>query len=807
MSGKEKVRILEEEMKDSYLDYSMSVIVGRALPDLRDGLKPVHRRILYAMFEMGLSADKPHKKCARVVGEVLGKYHPHGDQAVYDALVRLAQDFSMRYPLVDGQGNFGSIDGDSPAAMRYTEVRLSKIAMEMLENIREDTVDFVPNFDNSLKEPVVLPSKLPNLLVNGSSGIAVGMATNVPPHNLREVCKAIIEFIDNPEITVEQIMKIMPGPDFPTGGEIYGNSGILQAYKLGRGKIIVRGRTKLELDKNNEPRAIIVEEIPYMVNKTALIEDITESVKSEHIKQIAGLNDESDREGMRLVITLKRGANPDVVLNQLYKHTRLQTTYGIILLGLIDNKPKETGILGLFEDFVNHRLEVVRRRTQFELLKAKERLHILEGLLIALKHIDDIIKLIKKSKSPKEAMEHLIKVYKLSEKQARAILDMKLAKLTGLEQKAVEDEHRELTERVKELEAILSSKDRQQRIIKQELELLIDKYGDERRTKITEGDFFYDEIDYEELIEEQTVVITKSYKGYVKRTLIDEYKNQHRGGKGVTACKLYEDDFVEDVFVTSTHAYLLCFSNRGRLYWLKGYMIPEGSRTARGNHISNLLELDKEEKISTVIPVREFKEGYLLFVTKKGRVKKTELSAYSRPRKGGIIAIKLNGDELKRVLLTSGNNNIIIATANGKAIRFNEREVRAMGRSAAGVIGIRMRGNDFVVGAEVADENKTILTVTENGYGKRTKLSEYPVKHRGGLGVINIKTMKRNGRVVSILSVSDNDHVMLISSEGIMIRIPVRGISCIGRNTQGVRLMKLNPKDRVASVSKVEEIE
>ncbi|MBW2987890.1 DNA gyrase subunit A [Candidatus Woesearchaeota archaeon] len=808
MAEKHKIRLIEDEMRESYLDYSMSVIVSRALPDIRDGLKPVHRRILYAMYEMGLTPERPFKKSARVVGEVLGKFHPHGDQAVYDSLVRMAQEFSMRYPLVRGQGNFGSVDGDSPAAMRYTEVKLTKLAMEILENIHEDTVDFVPNFDNSLQEPVVLPSKVPNMLINGGSGIAVGMATNIPPHNLREVCRAITAYIDNPEISVEGIMDMMPGPDFPTGGIIYGNEGIKHAYMTGRGKIVVRGKTRVETDKSGEPNAIVVEEIPYMVNKTLLIEDITKCVKSGVIKQISGLNDESDREGMRLVIKLKRGSEPEVVLNQLYKHTRLQTTFGIIMLGLIDNRPKQLNLKGMFECFVNHRLTIIKRRTQYEYLKSKERLHILDGLKIALENIDAVIKLIKSAKSPKEAEIGLVESYQLSEKQARAILDMKLSKLTALEQEALEKEHKVLTERIKELEAILASKEKQLEIIKEELFLISEKYGDDRRTEIIEGDFGFSDIDYEDLIEEESVVVTLSNQGYIKRTLLEEYRSQGRGGKGITAGKLHEDDFMEHVFVASTHSYLLCFSNKGKVYWLKVYQIPEGSRIARGTHIRNLLNLEEDERINTVVPVKVFDpERYLTFVTRGGKVKRTSLEAYSRPRRVGIIAISLvNKDEVVCVLPTDGKGDIIIATANGKAIRFKETEVRVMGRNASGVRGIRLSKDDYVIGSVVAEEGKTLLTVTENGFGKRTRFEEYPTKHRGGKGVINIKTTKRNGRVVSIKSVSDDDEIMMVSTDGIAIRIRARDISVIGRNTQGVRLMRVNKGSRVASVGRVVEL-
>jgi DNA gyrase subunit A len=807
--AREKLRLIEDEMRESYLDYSMSVIVGRALPDLRDGLKPVHRRILYAMSEMGLIPERPFKKSARVVGEVLGKFHPHGDQAVYDSLVRMAQPFSMRHMLVRGQGNFGSVDGDRAAAMRYTETKLSKVAMEIIKDIDMDTVDFQPNFDNSLEEPIVLPSRFPNLLVNGSSGIAVGMATNIPPHNLNEVCRAISKYIENPEVSEEELLEVLPGPDFPTGGEIYGDSGIKLAYKTGKGKLTVRGKTRIEEDKNGEAKAIIIEEIPYMVNKTLLIEDISKAVKAGIIKQVSGLNDESDREGMRLVVTLKKGANVDVLLNQLYKHTRLQTTFGIIIIGLVDNYPKQVGLKGLLKIYVDHRLDIVKRRSQFELIKAKDRLHILDGLRIALKHIDAIIALIKGSKSPAEAHSALMSEYSLSEKQASSILDMKLSRLTALEQRAVEDEYLLLTQRAKELEAILASQEKQLSIISDEIELLQDKYGEARRTKILQGDFDQQELDYEALIEEHIVVITKSHNGYIKRVALDEYRAQARGGRGITAGKLHDDDFMDEVFVTSTHSYILCFSNRGKVYWLRGFNIPEASRLAKGTHIRNLLELSEGEKLNAVIPIREFdSEHYLTFFTKQGRLKKTSLKAYSNPRRGGIIAINLNeGDDVEAVLHTDGKQELIVASAEGKAVRFREAEARPMGRNAAGVKAISLRKSDRVIGAVVVEPQKTLLTVTRNGYGKRTLYEDYSTIHRGGKGVINIKTTERNGNVVGIKSVTNDDQIILISTGGIMIRMAVDAISIIGRNTQGVRLMRLEEGTRVASIGKIQELE
>ncbi len=1236
----EKVRLIEDEMKESYLDYSMSVIVGRALPAIRDGLKPVHRRILFAMADMGLTADKSFKKSARIVGEVLGKYHPHGDQSVYDALVRMAQNFSLRYPLIKGQGNFGSIDGDRAAAMRYcvtgdtliltnkgivpistiskgkeekinlkiksfdgkinnaskffnsgkhkikkivtstgysiagslnhpiltwvigenfqpklkwrtleevqendvvilnrqynlfstkaiklkefypstgfkndiklpdvmdkdlafllgaltsegsyhnkqilfnnkdmqfygevkniierlfpgiqiyerdikgnckelsiyeqkvvmflgnigltlkksdkkeipfsvlrskkghiksflvslfegdgsvqlivdkrhggksiqltydsksdkliqqlkivllnfgvisrnpytdkrslcqrlylsahqnilkfskeigffsdrknkilgkikslnstrlsktdfipflsdyirskysvskrinidrynslannfskfksqldkhdknliesllnnnfffdqinevktltkedvfsikvqskchsfiangfvnhnTEVKLTKIAQEMLQDIKEDTVDFSPNFDESLEEPLVLPSKIPNLLINGSSGIAVGMATNLPPHNLTEVCKTIIRYIENPELTVEEMMQTLPGPDLPTGGEIFGDAGIKLAYHSGRGKMIVRGVTEVEVDKHNNPKAIIINEIPYMVNKTLLIEDISKCVKVGRIKQISGLNDESDREGMRIVVMLKRGSDPNVVLNQLFKHTRLQNTFGMILLGIEENKPKIVNLSEMFEIYVKHRLEIIRRRSEFELKKSKARQHILEGLIIATKDIDAVIKLIKGSDSPAHAAEELQKVYSLSTLQTKAILDMKLSKLTALERNALAKEFEELSKRIGELEMLLASREKQLEVITEELELIMDKYGDNRRTKIIEGDFGSSEIDIEDLIEERNVVVTMSHKGYIKRVSLEEYKSQGRGGKGITAGKLHDDDFMENVFVASTHSYLLCFSNCGQVYWKKVWKIPEGSRIAKGTYIQNLLQIDDKEKINTVIPIRDFEDGlFLNFFMRNGKVKKTPLNAYSRPRKGGIIAINLvDDDEVVAVILTDGKQELIAATAQGKAVRFKESEARPMGRGAAGVRAIKLKKDDYVMGAVIADDSRTLLTVTEHGFGKRTPFSEYSTIHRGGQGVINIKTTERNGKVVTIKSVSGNDEIVLVSTDGIMIRMEAGNISSIGRNTQGVTLMRLNAGGSVAAACRIEELE
>jgi DNA gyrase subunit A len=796
-----KSKFIEDEMKKSYLDYSMSVIVGRALPDTKDGLKPAHRRILFAMNEMGLAPNKPFKKSARIVGEVLGKYHTHGDIAVYDTMVRMAQDFSLRYPLVKGQGNFGSIDGDSPAASRYTEAKLTPLAMEILEDIDEGTVDFMPNYDNSLKEPVTLPSKVPNLLINGSSGIAVGMATNVPPHNLKETCKALIHYIEHPEASIEELMQILPGPDFPTGAEIYGDEGLRHAYTYGKGKITVRAKMSIE---SKEKTRIIVDEIPYMVNKSLLIEEIAGCVKNETIKEISGINDESDREGMRIVITLKKDASPEVVQNLLYNHTRLQTTFGIIFLGLVKNQPRILNLKALFDTYVDHRLDVIKRRSMFRYEKAKDRIHILEGLKIALINIYEIVQLIKSSKDASSAGILLMQKFTLSDKQAKSILDMKLSKLTSLEQENLQKEMDELHAQIKELEEILASHERQLSIIKQELKELSDKYGDERRTTITKGCFDDSGFDYEELIEEQECIVTISHQGYIKRTPSDIYRSQNRGGKGVNAGKLYEEDFMEDIFSASTHSYLLCFSNLGKVHWQKVYQIPEAGRTARGRPIINLLPLQDNEKITNLMPIREFDDSFLTFITKSGVVKKTSLKEYSNPRKGGIIALSLReDDEVVKVVKTSGEDDIIIATKNGKCIRFHESESREMGRQATGVRGITLISGDIVIGAVKVEAEKALLTVSDYGCGKRTAFEEYPKTHRGGKGVLNMNITEKNGPVIDIKTVSESEDIMLVSRDGIVIRVPVSGISIIGRNTQGVRIMKLENEDRVVSVAKI----
>ncbi len=798
-------RVIEDEMKKSYLDYSMSVIVGRALPDVRDGLKPVHRRVLYGMFEMGMLHNKPFKKCARIVGDVMGKYHPHGDAAIYDTLVRLAQDFSLRYMLVDGQGNFGSVDGDHAAAMRYTEARLKKLAEEILQDIDKETVNFVPNYDGSLKEPAVLPSKVPNLLINGSAGIAVGMATNIPPHNLKEVCGAIVHFIDHPTATVSDLMLNIPAPDFPTGGIIMGTSGIKEAYETGRGKLTVRARTNLE-DFRNRQR-IIVTEIPYMVNKAMLIEEIAELVKDKKIQGISDLRDESDREGMRVVIELKQGANSDVVLNQLFQHSRMQTTFGIIMLALADNEPQVLSLKSMIEHFVKHRQEMVTKRTAFDLKEAEHKAHILEGLIVALNNIDPIVAFLKKSKDTAAAKTGLMQDYKLSGMQAQAILEMQLSRLTSLEQNKIKEEHSSLVKLIAELKSILADPQKILTIIKNELAELTKQYGDERRTHVIRSEAAA--IEEEHLIKSEDMVVTLTHAGYVKRLPVDTYQAQRRGGKGIIAAETKEKDFVEDLFIANTHDSLLLFTNLGKVHWLKVYQIPEAGRYAKGTAMVNVLELAPGEKVATSIPVKAFKEDqYLFLVTKQGTVKKTPLSEFSNPRKGGIIAVTLTeGDELMAVELTNGKQEIIIATKEGLAIRFNEQDVRPMGRTAQGVIGIRLREKDEVIGAVLAQHDKTLLTVTELGYGKRSAFEEYSTIRRGGVGVINIKVTDKNGKAVAIKTVKDDDQLLLITQSGIAIRVPANQISVIGRNTQGVRIIKLEENDQVTSVAVVQEKE
>ncbi|MAG20504.1 DNA gyrase subunit A [archaeon] len=792
-----KERLVQEELKESYIDYAMSVIMQRALPDVRDGLKPVHRRILYAMYGLGLASNKSYKKCARVVGEVLGKYHPHGDQSVYDALVRLAQNFSLRYMLVNGQGNFGSIDGDSAAAMRYTESKLRKLAEELLNDIEKNTVDFIPNFDNSLKEPVVLPAKVPNLLINGTSGIAVGMATNIPPHNINEVIKAVIYALEN-ECEVEDLMKFIKGPDFPTGASILGSNGIKQAYKTGKGKVKVRSKVKVEENR------IIVYEIPYMVNKSLLLQNIANLVKDKRIVGISDLRDESSRDEIRVVIDLKKGANSDVVLNNLYKNTSLETTFGINMVALYDNQPKLMNLKELIDYFIEHRKEVVTRRTKFELDKAELRKHILEGILIALQNIDEVISLIKKSKDTASAKEGLVKNYDLSEKQAVAILEMRLQRLTSLEQDKINKENKELIKIIKELKEILNSEDKLKRIIKLELEEVMKLYGDERRTEIL--DVKDEVIEDEDLIKEENVVITFTNKGYIKSTKLEEYKQQKRGGKGSIATVTKDDDFVKDLFVCSNLNNILLFTNQGRIHWMKAYQIPVGTRYSKGKAVVNLVSLGKDERISSILSLKDFRDGYLIFCTKNGILKKSDVKLYSKPRKGGINAIGLKGeDRVVEVLFVKDNEELVIGTKNGLGMRFNESDVNSVGRGASGVIGIRLN-KDYVVG--MVRGQGSLFSVTENGYGKRSDVKDYRLVHRGGKGVLNIKTKfiyndSRNDGVVGVKNVFDDDELMFITLKGITIRVKVSQFKNIGRNTSGIRLIKLGENDKVVSIAKV----
>jgi DNA gyrase subunit A len=794
---------IEEEVKDSYLNYAMSVIVGRALPDVRDGLKPVHRRILYAMQELSLDHTKPYKKCARIVGEVLGKYHPHGDVAVYDTLVRLAQDFSLRYPLVDGQGNFGSVDGDSAAAMRYTEARLAAVADEMLNDIDKETVNFGPNFDSSLKEPLLLPSALPNLLVNGSSGIAVGMATNIPSHNLNEVADAIIYLLDHPESEAKDMMRFIKGPDFPTGGIICGRSGIKDAYTTGRGKITVRAKANIERQKNGKD-LIVVTEIPYQVQKAAVIENIAGQVEEKKIEGISDIRDESDKDGMRIVFELKRDAEAQIILNQLFKHSQLEGTFGIIMLALVENRPRVLTILQVLNCYVAHRKIIIRRRTQFELDKALKRAHILEGLKIALQFIDRIIKVIKTSKTVVAAKENLIKEFGLSEIQAQAILEMQLQRLTALERDKLEAEYAELLKTIERCKAILASEKKIEGIIKDDLEELKKKYGDDRRTEIV-GEI--EELDVEDLIAEEDVVVTISHSGYIKRLPVSAYRKQKHGGKGASGAEVKEEDFIEHLFVASTKDYLLIFTDTGKLHWLKVYEIPQASRISKGRAIINLLQLAGNEKISATVPVKDFSgDKFLVMATKLGVVKKTRLEEYSNVRKGGIIGITLeNGDELIGVDLTDGQQELLLATRMGKAIHFPESQVRDMGRAAKGVKGISLGKGDQVIAMKVPQKESTVLTVTELGFVKRTPVEQYRIQSRGGKGIINIKVTKKNGPAVNLKTVSDKDELMVITQNGMFLRCSIKDIRATGRSSQGVRLIKINEKDKdiVSSVAQV----
>lgn len=790
-------KTIEKEMKNSYMEYAMSVIVGRALPDIRDGLKPVHRRVLFAMQELGNNHDKPHKKSARITGEVMGKFHPHGDQAIYDTIVRMTQDFSLRYPLIDGQGNFGSIDGDNAAAMRYTEIRMNKICEEMVADIEKNTVDFIPNFDGSLVEPTVLPAKIPNLLINGSSGIAVGMATNVPPHNLIEVVDALIAYIDNPDIEITEIMRYLPGPDFPTGGKIVGKSGIYNAYSTGRGIISIRGKAEIIEGKN----IIKIIELPYQVNKSELVKKIAHLVRLKHIEEISDIRDKSDRTGMEIEIILKKGCDPNVVLNKLYVKTELEKVFGIINLALVNNEPRFLNIKQMLREFIRFRTNIVTKRCKFELKKSEERHHILCGLVIALENIDEVVMLIKKAESPQKAREDLILKYLLTELQASSILDMKLGRLTGLERTKIEEEQKNLQTRIGELKEILEDKIKLLNIIKEELEEIKNKYGDKRRTEILEDE---EDIVLEQLIPHEESVIILTQDDYIKRISLDEYKTQKRGGKGIIAAGTKEEDSIKDVIICDTHDYLMFFSNNGIVRWMKAYKVPQTMRYSLGKPIINLLDMHENEKIQSMIKVSNFSEAeYLVLTTKKGLIKRTSLESFSKPRKGGIIAIKLiETDELIDVKKTSGNDEIFIATKNGFSIHFEEKQIRETGRAAQGVRGIRLRKTDEVVGT-ATNTAQAVLTITENGFGKRTPLDEYRKQTRGGKGVINIQTKGRNGEVIGVIAVNDNDEIILISSSSKIIRMPVINISVVGRNTKGVRLMKLDENEKITAIAHV----
>ena len=795
---------IEQEMQKSFMEYSMSVIVSRALPDVRDGLKPVHRRILYVMQELSLTHGRPFRKCAAIVGDCLGKYHPHGDSSVYDALVRMAQEWNMRYTLVDSQGNFGSIDGDNAAAYRYTEARMDAITSEMLADLDKETVDMVDNFDQSKQEPTVLPSAFPNLLVNGSYGIAVGMATSCPPHNLTEVCNAVIHFIQNPKSSPKELMKFISGPDFPTGGVILGRKGIRDAYTTGRGRLKVRGRVAVESKKEGGQgkQSIIIQEIPYQVNKTRLIESIAELVRSKTVEGITDLRDESDKDGMRIVIELRRGEEPEVVLNQLYKHTQLQATASVIFLALVNNTPRVLNLAEMIHYYVEHRAEIVERRSRFLLAKAEARAHILEGLLKAIDNIDEIIKIIRASSDRDDAREKLMARFEFTIPQANAILAMRLRQLTGLEREELQTEYAELLKEIERLQTILSSHRNILNVVREEITAIRDKHGDERRTDIIddEGDF-----NIEDLIADENMVVTVSNAGYIKRLPVSTYRKQKRGGRGVSGMDTKDDDFVKDLFIASAHQYMLFFTNLGRVYWRKVHELPKMNRTARGRAMVNLLDLKGDEQVTTFLPVRDLTEEdkFVFMVTKKGIVKKTSLKAYSNPRTTGIIALDITeGDELMDVQLTSGDDNVLIATYKGMAIRFPEKDARPMGRTARGVIGIRLSEEDYVVGMSLAHDESTVLSVTENGYGKRTKVGEYRLQHRGGSGIINIKTSERNGNVVSMMTVDDSDELVLVATDGIVIRTSLKDIRTIGRNTQGVRVMKLQEGATVSAVAK-----
>jgi DNA gyrase subunit A len=800
---------IEDEMRSSYLDYAMSVIVGRALPDVRDGLKPVHRRILHGMNEMGLAANRPYRKSAKIVGEIMGNYHPHGDSAIYDTLVRMAQNFNMRYMLVDGQGNYGSMDGDAAAAMRYTEARLTKLAEELLADIEKETVDFGPNYDESRVEPLVLPSRVPNLLVNGAGGIAVGYATNIPTHNLGEVIEGLLLLLENPEVTIAQLMKKIPGPDFPTAGFIYGTSGIKDAYETGRGLLTVRAKVAIETDERTDRERLIITEIPYQVNKSKLIEKIADLAQEDRVTGISDIRDESDREGVRVVIELKRNEIPLVVLNNLYKHSQLQTTFGVNMLALVNNRPEVLNLKRILEAFVEHRREVVVRRTAYDLRKAEERAHILEGLKIALDNLDAVIALIRRSQSPDVARAGLMQQFRLSEIQANAILEMRLQRLTQLERDKLVEEYREVLKTIEYLRSVLGSEALVRQIIRDELVEIKEKYQDERRTKIVKEEA---ELTLEDLIAEEEVVVTISHAGYIKRNAVTLYRAQRRGGKGKIAMGIKEEDFVETLFTASTHDSLLFFTDAGKVYWLKVHEIPEASRAAKGKALVNLLALSKDEKVTATLPVKEFRaDRFVIMGTKLGVIKKTELSAYSNPRQGGIIALSLDaGDKLIGVDLTDGQREILLGTKQGITIRFKEEDVRAMGRTAHGVRGITLEPGDEVIGMETItpDSTTAILTVTEGGYGKRTPVNEYRVQGRGGKGIISVKTTERNGPAVGFLQVRDEDEIMLMAAQGKVLRCKVDDIREIGRNTQGVRLLDMDgDEDRVVAVVRLVERE
>ena len=793
---------IENEMKNSFMDYSMSVIVSRALPDVRDGLKPVHRRILYTMHELGLVHNRGFRKCAAVVGDTMGKYHPHGDFAIYDTLVRLAQPWNMRYPLVQGQGNFGSVDGDSPAAMRYTEARMAAITAEMLGDIEKQTVDMTANYDGRLQEPMVLPSAIPNLLVNGSYGIAVGMATSCPPHNLTEVCDAVVHLIDHPEATTRDLLKFVKGPDFPTGGIICGRAGIENAYRTGHGQVRVRARVSVETNEKTAKESLIVTEIPYQVNKARLIENIADLVRSKKVEGISDLRDESDKDGMRVVIEIRKGDEPQVILNQLFQFTQLQETASIHLLALVNNSPRVLSLRELVHYYIEHRAEIVERRTRFDLTEAEKRAHILEGLLKAIDHIDEVIAIIRASADAESASRALIERFEFSEVQANAILAMRLRRLTGLERDELEKEYADLLKEIERLRNILSSERTIKAEVRKEILQVKEKYGDARRTEILDE---VSDFSVEDLIADESMVVTVSSAGYIKRLPVSTYRKQRRGGKGITGMETKEEDFVRDLFIASTHQYMLFFSNAGRVYWRKVHELPKAGRTARGRAIVNLLNLSGEERITACLPVRDLKEDgkNVFMVTRNGTVKKTLLKAFSNPRSAGIIAIDIDeGDQLIDVQITTGEDNILLATAQGKAIRFPEKDVRSMGRSARGVVGIRLEQGDSVIGMSLAADESTVLTVTENGYGKRTKVGEYRLQHRGGQGIINIKTSERNGLVVGMLTVDDDDEIVLVSTDGIVMRCEVKGIRTIGRNTQGVTVMKPNAGAKVSAVAK-----